>query len=1565
MPFRVSSTIFAFRRMDDPNKPLHWAHLLRLFKSVQCTGKEINCLIELLTICITYNEGNANDMRHLLNEPDYFESLWRLYFDPLIIVSAQSTDTHAQREASGRSSYLASKPISAKWSDGREDICKDGIIVARTRIDEIVHMALNPSLSKDHLIRLLDKIHLGLADTNYLFTAWLQLYRHLIQLPCFDVSISDFTFDRLKDTDLSNRNQIYEFILVLFDLWSTLPDQWIKHSVSIHITELIQPILLDTTSEAQLMANQLFTKICSNTPAQNVKGDICYYTLIKDVLPLYYKANMISSIKAIQLPILTWYARYILSADMAESLSEHRSTLLDITKYVSIFTEHDLLNQWIQHAISYPEDGFPFHLIEQSLYRTSTLVIYTQHASDERIQQLLNCMQSNTAALFVPVFLIMCEALAQYTQAQEYLFRSDIPFILQTWLQTVDNTPSISVRLIKLLLDIGYSKYSKHSTNIARFLVEVYRKKLFITNFEDNSPLVHLILFLSWITTNVDDINLHLSPDLLLIDLFKLLNTDSEENNAICSSHLKSICKEIVQPTSHHTLVKLLLPFTADIMGVLGRSGDLKTAGICLFAEVLDLSQSEREMLAENVQQRIPEQEKLLHTTELTSRHAFFSTEIAAKKEFVHVKSEDFIKANKLLTNLKTSKPSQVDHILRAYVPTAAQQSSALKTSDTDQRLVLTATARENVAKVLEVLDDPIPILLEGSTGVGKSASIMEAAIQADRQLVRYNMSSRVTIDDLLGKVALVSNVQTQGTTFQFINGPFTTAFSNGYWMLFDELNLAQDTVLQAIESALDTQQLTIRDTSSAEKSVVVYSMHKNFRLFATQNPNSGFFKGKREKLSASFLSRFRPLIFKELPDHEWIEIVQSRLQPSFTDEAPGLAELMIKTFNVALKKEMFNSNHPFEEVGPYSEISIRELLKWIDLLIWQYQHGQWSHESSQRAAFLSFSAWCVYGARYRHAGRVRIEKILNDSGKCGWPVPAVYSVRFSINEELEHILFDDIQYPIRMEKIDERPEIEWIRSFKQAGQEDVDFEPNVWKVALEAHKLVHKAILSEIFIRTHGIYRINRSWLWEWLLSSARSNILSQRTELAQRGCHMYQSRFRHRQARAVVHKCFIDVFRINLNFEPFQPMARAEIPYILTERSLSALKQICFNMRIKQPILLTGGEGCGKSELLLALGWLYGKRVHQLNITPETEPSALVGQLIPNETTDPDDPSYGEKFIWQNGCVTQAYTDGEWVLLDNLGTAESSVLERLNPVLEQKPMLILTEKGDVTEQTRHDEYQLVATMTPPDPSQRSGNVSGSSNELSPALYNRFAVIHMEDHLFDAQGEHEIRQLTKALLSDDSSVEHDLAVSMCRQILSAYKANKESFPKLTLRNIVRLLDSTFLLRQKFESHLDFPSSLWTAYHVTIANQIKGDLKRQVSDDIQKLLLQNRPTTQTLHQPLFSEWIEESNEHILTKTRQEYANAVLGAVACNIPLLLEGPAAVGKTALISYLCKHMKSEFINSHENRMRLERVNNTDTTTIQDYLGTFLPANNGFIFQQGALYRAMVSLSHSSRMN
>ncbi|CAF4499017.1 unnamed protein product, partial [Rotaria sp. Silwood2] len=449
-----------------------------------------------------------------------------------------------------------------------------------------------------------------------------------------------------------------------------------------------------------------------------------------------------------------------------------------------------------------------------------------------------------------------------------------------------------------------------------------------------------------------------------------------------------------------------------------------------------------------------------------------------------------------------------------------------------------------------------------------------------------------------------------------------------------------------------------------------------------------------------------------------------------------------------------------------------------------------------------------------------------------------------------------------------------------------------------------------------------------------------------------MYINRFRHIQAQNKVRECFTRHFKdFNIsNTVSDNALVQPEIPYIFTNRILSTLKQVSFNLNIKQPILVTGSEGCGKSDLLLTLGWLNGQQVYQLDITPETEPSALIGQIIPNETKNKNDPNYGEKLIWQNGCVTRSYIDGQWVLLDNFNTAESSVLERLNPVLEEKPMLILTEKGDVNEQPLHNDYRLVATMTPPDSRYSSLNI----DELSPSLYNRFAIVHMKD--IDMNSD-ELLQLAEGLLSDTHDVDPHLAVDLYREIFEFLSKNSLNSSKLTLRNFVRFLDSTYRLHQRFKDTLDFISILWTAYHVTIVNQVKGErIKSQMTQLIETFLHRTRPNCK-LNQPPFTDWIRKTDEHILTQSRLNYANTVLGAVACNIPLLLEGPSAVGKTTLIGHLCKNIDNKKMHyiSNEQIVKLERVNNTDTTTIQDYLGTFLPVNDGFVFQKGALYRAM----------
>jgi MoxR-like ATPase len=100
----------------------------------------------------------------------------------------------------------------------------------------------------------------------------------------------------------------------------------------------------------------------------------------------------------------------------------------------------------------------------------------------------------------------------------------------------------------------------------------------------------------------------------------------------------------------------------------------------------------------------------------------------------------------------------------------------------------------------------------------------------------------------------------------------------------------------------------------------------------------------------------------------------------------------------------------------------------------------------------------------------------------------------------------------------------------------------------------------------------------------------------------------------------------------------------------------------------------------------------------------------------------------------------------------------------------------------------------------------------------------------------------------------------------------------------------------------------------------------------------------------------ETEDHKLPASRMEHAIYVAACIVCDYSALLEGPAAVGKTSLVQALSSQWQAGRRSDGQPR-ELERVNNTASTTIQDYLGTYVPSGDTFVFQPGALYRAMVN--------
>ncbi|GMT30207.1 hypothetical protein PFISCL1PPCAC_21504, partial [Pristionchus fissidentatus] len=140
-------------------------------------------------------------------------------------------------------------------------------------------------------------------------------------------------------------------------------------------------------------------------------------------------------------------------------------------------------------------------------------------------------------------------------------------------------------------------------------------------------------------------------------------------------------------------------------------------------------------------------------------------------------------------------------------------------------------------------------------------------------------------------------------------------------------------------------------------------------------------------------------------------------------------------------------------------------------------------------------------------------------------------------------------------------------------------------------------------------------------------------------------------------------------------------------------------------EAVLVVGETGDGKTRLAQTLG---GEQMLTINCHERTECSDLLGRLRP---------AANGGFEWQDGVVISAMREGRVLLMDEISLAEDSVLERLNPLFEEKRTILLTDCGAQAEEvTAQGEFKVIATMNP-------GGDYGKK-ELSKALRNRFTEI-------------------------------------------------------------------------------------------------------------------------------------------------------------------------------------------------------------------------------------------------
>ncbi len=151
---------------------------------------------------------------------------------------------------------------------------------------------------------------------------------------------------------------------------------------------------------------------------------------------------------------------------------------------------------------------------------------------------------------------------------------------------------------------------------------------------------------------------------------------------------------------------------------------------------------------------------------------------------------------------------------------------------------------------------------------------------------------------------------------FEWSDGSLVHAMKTGQHFLLDEIALADDSVLERLNSVLEPQRTLLLAEKGLQDSLVVAS--EGFQFLATMNPGGDY--GKRE-LSPALRNRFTEIWVPPLSDEEDVlHIARAKLSPALS----GYGEVILG-FSKWFGETYSNSAS--------SSISIRDVLAWVEFI--------------------------------------------------------------------------------------------------------------------------------------------------------------------------------------------------------------------------------------------------------------------------------------------------------------------------------------------------------------------------------------------------------------------------------------------------------------------------------------------------------------------------------------------------------------------------------------------------------------------------------------------------------
>ncbi|KAL2004280.1 hypothetical protein VTN02DRAFT_4005 [Thermoascus thermophilus] len=337
---------------------------------------------------------------------------------------------------------------------------------------------------------------------------------------------------------------------------------------------------------------------------------------------------------------------------------------------------------------------------------------------------------------------------------------------------------------------------------------------------------------------------------------------------------------------------------------------------------------------------------------------------------------------------------------------------------------------------------------------------------------------------------------------------------------------------------------------------------------------------------------------------------------------------------------------------------------------------------------------------------------------------------------------------------------------------------------------------------------------------------------------------------------------------------------------------------------------------------------------------------------------------FAFVQGKVVRALRNGEWVLLDEINLASPDTLENIASLLhhesEGPPSVLLSEAGDVERIFGHPDFRIFGAMNPA--------TDAGKRDLAPGLRSRFTEIYV--HSPDSELD-DLLGLVQTYLGDLTISDPRAASDLAHLYMETKKLSVENRltdgagqrPHFSIRTLVRSL--IYIVDH---AHIyGLRRAIFEGFSMSFLTLLSQDSERMVMPLLEKHIFGNaknarsllgqmpRPPNDGIEYVRFKHyWMrkgafdcEEQPHYIITPfIEKNLKNLVRASSTRRFPVLLQGPTSAGKTSMIEYLAKISGNKFV----------RINNHEHTDLQEYLGSYVSADDGSLrYQEGILVEAL----------